>query len=52
MGLIKEPKGVDFMIQSRPLTAKEQTDLSEYIRKLKQKQKSKSRKRLTKIESE
>jgi hypothetical protein len=32
MGLIKEPKGVDFIIQSPPLTDKEREEISEFIR--------------------
>jgi hypothetical protein len=32
MGLIKEPEGVDFIINSRPLTKKEQEALSKFIR--------------------
>jgi hypothetical protein len=32
MGLIKEPKGVDFIIQSPPLTDKEKKEISEFIR--------------------
>ena len=31
MGLIKEPKGVDFIIQSEPLTLDEQKQLSTFI---------------------
>lgn len=31
MGLIKEPKGVDFSIQSPPLTDKERKEISEFI---------------------
>ena len=31
MGHIKEPKGVDFIIQSRPLTKEEELAISEYI---------------------
>ena len=31
MNLIKEPKGVDFVIQSPPLTAKERIEISEFI---------------------
>ena len=30
MGHIKEPKGVDFIIQSRPLTKEEELAISEY----------------------
>ncbi len=32
MGHIKEPKGVDFIIQSRPLTKAEELAISEYIK--------------------
>ena len=32
MGLIKEPEGVDFIIQSPPLTDKERIEISKFIR--------------------
>lgn len=32
MGMIKEPDGVDFIIQSPPLTDKERKEISEFIR--------------------
>jgi hypothetical protein len=32
MGLIKEPEGVDFIIQSPPLTDQERKEISEFIR--------------------
>jgi hypothetical protein len=35
MGHIKEPKGVDFIIKSEPLSEKEQAAISEYIRRYK-----------------
>ena len=35
MGLIKEPKGIDFVIESRPLTPQEAEGLSLFIRKRK-----------------
>jgi hypothetical protein len=35
MGHIKEPKGVDFIIKSEPLTAKEQAAISKFIEKYK-----------------
>ena len=38
MGFIKEPKGVDFIIQSKPLTDKERNDISEFIKADKEKQ--------------
>ncbi|WP_169818758.1 hypothetical protein [Niabella ginsenosidivorans] len=31
MGYIKEPKGVDFIIQSRPLTDKDKQEISRHI---------------------
>jgi hypothetical protein len=37
MGHIKEPKGVDFIIKSEPLTEKEQAAISEYIKNYKMK---------------
>ena len=52
MGLIREPKGIDLVIKSKPLTTKEEADLSKYIRDLKEKKKLRSRRRLTKTESE
>ena len=42
MGHIKEPKGVDFIIQSEPLTDEERKAISEFIRKDKEKNASKS----------
>ena len=33
MGHIKEPKGVDFIIKSEPLTDEERKAISEFIRK-------------------
>ena len=36
MGFIKEPKGVDFVIQSEPLTDKDRKEISEFIRKYKE----------------
>ena len=35
MGHIKEPKGVDFIIQSRPLTKEEELGISEHIKNYK-----------------
>jgi hypothetical protein len=48
MGHIKEPEGVDFIIQSKPLTDEERTAISEYIRNYKTKQKAKRSRRTTK----
>jgi hypothetical protein len=31
MGFIKEPKGVDFIIQSKPLTDKDRQEISTFI---------------------
>lgn len=31
MGFIKEPKGVDFVIQSKPLTDKDREEISKFI---------------------
>ncbi len=41
MGHIKEPKGVDFIIQSEPLTDKERKEISKYIADYKAKNKKK-----------
>ncbi len=35
MGIILEPNGVDFVVQSKPLTKKQEIELSEYIAKRK-----------------
>ncbi len=40
MGYIKEPDGVDFVIQSRPLTNIERKEISEFISKDKLKNKN------------
>ncbi len=37
MAHIKEPEGVDFLIQSPPLTDQERKEISELIRKMKTK---------------
>jgi hypothetical protein len=37
MGLIKEPLGVDFYVESKPLTAKEREMISQHIREYKAK---------------
>ena len=41
MGHIKEPKGVDFVIASDPLTDKARQEISEFIRNYKNKTASK-----------
>jgi hypothetical protein len=45
MGFIKEPEGVDFVIQSKPLSEKQEKELSAFIakRKLEIKQTPKKR---------
>ena len=50
MGLVREPEGVDFVINSRPLTKKEEELLSKFIREAKAKRSKKlsSRKATTK----
>lgn len=35
MGLIREPEGVDFVIKSKPLTKKQEKELSKFIVKRK-----------------
>ena len=53
MGHIKEPAGVDFVINSRPLTKEEETAISEYIRNYKEKSSQKAHnKRTVQKESE
>ena len=44
MGFIKEPDGVDFVIQSKPLTKKQERKLSEFIAKRKLEIKKRSKK--------
>ena len=48
MGLIKEPEGVDFIIQSPPLTDKERLEISEFIRARKLQNKLKIKKSISK----
>ena len=48
MGLIKEPEGVDFIIQSPPLTDKERIEISEFIRNRKLQNKSKGTQTISK----
>ena len=47
MGHIKEPKGVDFVIQSEPLSDKDRIEISKFIADYKAKRKSKSKKKET-----
>lgn len=51
MGLIKEPKGVDFLIKSEPLTKEEEKKLSEFIAKRKQEIAQRKHERPTKAKS-
>ena len=44
MGLIKEPKDIDFYVDPRPLTPKEQKMISDFIKA--DKQKNKRRKKI------
>jgi hypothetical protein len=46
MGLIKEPEGIDFFIDSRPLTKEEEKMISDFIKADKKKHK---RRKLAKI---
>lgn len=46
MGFIKEPEGIDFVIKSSPLSAKQEKELSEYIAKRKLEIKKASKKRI------
>lgn len=41
MGHIKEPKGVDFIIKSEPLTDEERVAISDFIRRYKEKHSAK-----------
>jgi len=47
MGHIKEPKGVDFVIASDPLTAKARQEISAFIRQYKNKASNKKAKSTT-----
>jgi len=48
MSFIKEPKGVDFIIESEPLTEKDREEISKFIAEYKQKSKKRTlRKRKT-----
>jgi hypothetical protein len=45
MGHIKEPKGVDFIINSGPLSKQQEANISAYIREYKAKSKKTSKKK-------
>ncbi len=48
MSFLKEPKGVDFTIESEPLTEKDREKISRFIAEYKQKSKKRTpRKRVT-----
>ena len=47
MGFIREPKGIDFIIQSDPLTEKEKKDISQFISDYKANKKQTESKKLT-----
>jgi len=49
MGLIKEPKNVDFYVIDKPWTPKEKNEFSELIKKLKSRSKVKRSTRKVKI---
>lgn len=51
MGLIKEPAGVDFVVNSRPLTKEEESAISAYIAAYKAKSKKDERKSKSKSKS-
>lgn len=44
MGLIREPRDVDFFVDPKPLTDEERKMISDYIKKDKQKRKQRERK--------
>jgi len=48
MGLIKEPEGIDFFVDSRPLTKEEEKMISDFIKADKKKHK---RRKLAKIKA-
>lgn len=47
MGYIKEPEGVDFIIQSEPLTDQDRKQISKFIREYKRKHRNKKKKAAT-----
>jgi hypothetical protein len=48
MGLIKEPEGVDFIIESTPLTEREKKEISDFIKKRKAEKKQSIKRRISK----
>jgi hypothetical protein len=51
MAHIKEPKGVDFIIKSEPLTDEERKGISEFIRQYKAKHDGKKKMRKSRLPS-
>lgn len=51
MAHIKEPKGVDFIIKSEPLTEEERKGISEFIRQYKAKHEDKKKMSKTRLPS-
>ncbi len=49
MGLIKEPEGVDFIIESTPLTEKEKKEISDFIKKRRAEKKQSTKRRISVI---
>jgi len=47
MGFIREPKGIDFIIKSEPLTEKEKKEISQFIADYKTNKKQTESKELT-----
>jgi hypothetical protein len=47
MGFVREPKGVDFIIKSEPLTEKERKEISKFIAAYKANSKQEKSKKLT-----
>lgn len=50
MGHITEPKNIDFIIKSSPLSDKERKEISEFIKKQKEKRKAKTSRKRSKDE--
>ena len=49
MGIIREPKGVDFIIQSPPLTVEERKEISAFIKQRKLQKLAEENSKKTKI---
>ncbi|MEM6843206.1 MAG: hypothetical protein AAF632_13335 [Bacteroidota bacterium] len=43
MGYVKEPEGIDFIIESKPLTDEDRKQISQFIREYKRKGKTKKK---------